>query len=86
MWVLRIKFRSLGLLANAIPVFATLPAQAIPLWMRKVCFSKNLKEDVATKNEMGKSMATAEVWHARGGSPQRVRLIINILSRHLQGP
>jgi hypothetical protein len=54
--------------------------------MRKVCFSKNLKEDVATKNEMGKSMATAEVWHARGGSPQRVRLIINILSRHLQGP
>lgn len=54
--------------------------------MRKVCFSKNPKEDVAMKNEC-KSEATAEVWaDTTERAVQIIKLITSALSTLRAGP
>lgn len=82
MGILGIKAQASRLAGKCHYRWAILLVQLIYFWMRKVCFSKNLKENVAIKNEWVKNeRPQAEVWvSVRGRTMQTIKLIINVLS------
>lgn len=67
--------------------WAILLAQVIYFWVRKVCFSKNLKENVVIKNEWVKSeRPQAEVWVKCQRKNNTDNQTDNVLSVQSEGP